>query len=266
MKKAYWFFGLLNLVLILLSVFFYYSTNSSKEKVTQDDKDKLYELGMTLQEARDNENNYSDTVDFYFTDPEDWDLYRALEIEKRNFPRFNDTNAPQLLVDLFKSKSEMTFYKSVLGYDLFHGRTKIDTSGFSLHSFVNILLANQGYDTSEGIMRAVIKNQIDTLRNPIHLINTFEKHKTEFFDYIPKSFYNKVFKKQLTELLNSYDYINTIEDQETYFDQLLSEANDRHMHYEFWDKTFWYRRKLENNKEEVYKILSDIQEHYQEIE
>ncbi|AXT52672.1 hypothetical protein D1818_18210 [Aquimarina sp. BL5] len=264
MKKLYWIFGIINTILIALGAYFYYNVHMVEKGASKESMDELYDYSAALQEAKDNEKNYSETIAHYFTDIEDWDLYRALEIEKRNGPRFQETGAPQSLVELYKSRGEMTFYKSILGYELFHDRTKIDTSDFSLHNFVNILIVYQNLDTPEGIMRTVIKKQMDTLRNPIHLRNAFEKHKTEFLDYIPKSFYQKVFKKQVTELLESYDFINGIEDQESYFDELLSKADETHTHYEIWDKTFWYRRELENNKEEVYNILLEIEQYYKE--
>ncbi|WP_378178404.1 hypothetical protein [Aquimarina sp. SS2-1] len=263
MKKTYWIFGIINTVLIGLGVYFYYQVHLVEKGASRKTMDELYEHSLALQEAKDNENNYSETVIHYFTDTEDWDVYKALEIEKRNLRRYSDTSAPQLLVDLFKSEGEMTFYKSILGYELFHRRAEIDTSNFSLHSFVSNFIYRD-LNTSEGIMISVIKNQMDTLRNPIHLRNTFEKYKREFFNYIPKSFYQKVFKKQVAELLKSYDFVNKIEDQESYFNELFLKANETQTHFEVWDKTFWYRRTLENNKEEVFQILSEIETYYQQ--
>lgn len=238
---------------------YYYSLKSQQlieqNQMYDDAKDILNKNQKTAIEDEIYEIQQNDRISYQFLELSE-SGYRDVNslVEQFNNQEDLDPLYANTVVQLIeKDFGELGFIKAFIG-------SSIDYVNFSWDfSFLNRLFKEDA-SLSEKLTRAFLNKY----RNPGQLRRAFEKFKAEIFHRIPKSLYEKVFEELLSDMLQAHQEIESQPNREAYFEDLYRKADSQHLHSNYWAYTFWKRREIEKNEKEVYAILNEIRDHYEE--
>lgn len=159
------------------------------------------------------------------------------------------------VVDLIeKDFSELGFIKSIIGSSIDYGNFSFD------YSFLPQL-----FKEDASLSDLLTLSFLNRYRNSDLLLQTYERYKEDIYHSIPKSLYQKVFVQQINDCLLAYEEIAKKTDKKAFFEDIYFKANSQNLHRKYWKYTFWKRREIEKNDNEIYSILSEIKDHYEKL-
>ncbi|MEB2777369.1 hypothetical protein SYJ56_18790 [Algoriphagus sp. D3-2-R+10] len=109
-------------------------------------------------------------------------------------------------------------------------------------------------------------------RSPKHIAMLWKQNKTYFYTYFSKNRYDHLCKRVVDELISVHNEIVAAPFHREFYsmydvsDEGFLDFPSRSFTENFmysWPFSFWDRRFAENNDQEVYRILKEIQNHYQ---
>lgn len=106
---------------------------------------------------------------------------------------------------------------------------------------------------------------LNKYRDPKVLEEAYYKYKDILFSKISKTMYQKIFEKEVNDCLSAYQEIARQKDADAFFEDIYFKADSQYLHGAYWKYTFWKRRMIEKNDAIIYKILTEIKQHYQSI-
>ncbi|MBN3581932.1 hypothetical protein JYB64_05995 [Algoriphagus aestuarii] len=238
---------------------YYYSLKSlqliEQNQMYDDAKDILNKNQKSAIEDEIYEIQQNDLISYQFLELSESgyrDVNRVVE-QFNNHEDLDPLYANTVVQLIEKDFGELGFIKAFIG-------SSIDYINFSWdYSYLNRLFKEDA-TLSEKLTRAFLNKY----RNPDELRRAFEKFKAEIFQRIPKSLYEKAFEELLFDMLQAHQAIESQPDREAYFEDLYRKADSQNLHRRYWAYTFWKRREIEKNEKEVYAILNEIREYYEE--
>ncbi len=108
-------------------------------------------------------------------------------------------------------------------------------------------------------------------RTPEHIASLWQNNKAFFYTFFSKTNYDQLCKQVVDDLITVYDRIVAQPNYKTFYEQydvtddvfLDFPSKKFTSSYKFsWPFSFWDRRFSEQNSEQVYRILKEMQDHY----
>lgn len=181
-------------------------------------------------------------------------------IKDRSF--INANNCQKNIVDqILNQIGEKGYIKSIMG-DMLSYSTKNEV--FLKTDYITNIV---GLNTKGSNLKDhLILSFVNRYRDPEQLQAIYNNNKMYFFDYIPKSIYDKVYKNYINTFVNSYDDIHNQSNKENFYKEIYFKAEKQNKQSDYWHYTFWKRRELEKNDKIIYTILKEIDTHYTHLE
>ncbi|WP_108424805.1 hypothetical protein [Flagellimonas amoyensis] len=146
---------------------------------------------------------------------------------------------------------EEGFINAVIGSSIDYENLALDPT------FLDNLFSEQ-----TSLANALSLGFLNRYRSPKKMQQAFDRYKTDLFNSVPKSLYQKVFERKVLECLSAYEEITGQANREAFFEDIYFKADTQNLHGQYWTYTFWKRREMEKNDKVLYVILTEIKNHY----
>ncbi len=207
-------------------------------------------------------NDASDDYTYYFQDialsqKQYLEVNECMQFYIKEESFANANNCQEKIVDaVVQDYGELGVMKSIIGDMLIYASTGVS---LNLNYIRNLIISGE---RKTYLKEKLILAFVNRFRDPVKLQSAFSNHKAYLFNFISKDVYDNVYKEYINTFITTYHDIHQNKDVEAFYKDIYFKAEKFNKQDEYWFYTFWKRRELEKNDQVIYRILNEINSHY----